>query len=227
MIDFIFEQLGKIFDYFFAVNAPMTIIVLGLTGGLFYYLKSREASIVRPLEIANHQAILLKKQMDNAENPLDELRSKFYGLYRHQRRLGLEKSGMTVDEARFQLDADKDTFLHSLQLRGVHGALRNEIRAYFRENHLADKSEAEFENYIEKRKKQVWTVVVNAMNDYWFPGMIDPSRSDMFDVHEESRDSLLRIVEEIFREGRRIAQDYRAEIASKESRRWLSLRGIF
>lgn len=224
-MDYLLKILYNIFEYFFKLNAPMTAMVVALTGTLVMYLKSRESSIVRPLEVSHHQQTLLKKQMDNSEGPLEEARAKLYGIYRHERRLGLEKTGLTTDEARFRLDNDIETHTHALQLKGVHGVLRNEIRTFFRDNHLADKSETEFEAYVEKRKKQMWTVLVETMSEHWFSGMTDPSRSDLFDVHEVNKDAIFRIMEDIFREGRQIAVKYQESMGQKRS--WLRLGKLF
>jgi hypothetical protein len=227
MIDAIWEILVKIFDYFFAINAPMTIMIIGWSGGLWYYLRMREQSILQPLEVAKHKSILIKIQMDMAERILDRLHAMLYGLYRHQRRVALEAQGMTTTEARDHLEMDMPTFMHSLQLWGVHGAIRSEIRSFFRDNHLADRTEKDFKDYLNVRKADVWTALVAAMNEYWFSGMTSPSRSDMYDVHEQNQNDILDLVEEIFVEGRRIAIEYQEKLSPKIRQKFADFGGFF
>lgn len=224
MIDAIWEILLRIFTYFFAVNAPMTIMILGLGVGLWYYLRVREASILQPLELANHKAQLIKLQMDMAERLLDQLHAKLYGLYRHQRRVALESQGMSTTEARDHLEMDMATFMHSLQLWGVHGVIRSEIRSFFRDNHLADRNEADFREYLIRRKSDVWTAMVAAISEYWFSGMVSPSRSDMYDIHEQNQNDILGLIEEIFVLGRKIAIEYHEKLTPKVKKK---LWGLF
>lgn len=224
MADAIGEIILRIFDYFFSQNAPMTIAMFGITLANVVYLRNKEYSIVLPLKVSKIQAELIKLQMDMAEKYLDSLHAKLYGLYRHQRRIALESQGMTTTEARDHLEMDMPTFMHSLQLWGVHGVIRSEIRSFFKDNHLADRDEENFRAYLERRKDDVWTAMVQAMNEYWFSGMTAPSRSDIYDCHEENKKDILLIVEGIFIEGRRMAIEYKDTVDVRKKtlvRGWL------
>jgi hypothetical protein len=210
----------QIFDYFFAQNAPMTVMLIGLGAANFMYLSQREKHILVPLKVEKAQSELIKRQMDMAEYPLEKLHSKLFGLYRHERRMALEAQGMSTTEARDHLEMDMHTFMHSLQLWGVHGVIRSKVRQFFKENHLADKDDNEFKVYLERRKKDVWNAIVQAMNEYWFGGMTAPSRSDMYDCHEKNQDDIMRILEEIFIEGRVMAIKYQAGLKKSGFRLW-------
>jgi len=220
MTDAVGHMMTQIFDYFFAQNAPMTIMITLILVGVFVYFRYWATLVLRPLRISEAKSELIKRQMDMAEAPLDRLRGKLYGLYRHERRLALEAQGMSVTEARDHLDADMHTWMHSLQLRGVHGSLRAEIRKFFRDNHLATRNEEDFRKYLAQRTQDIWAVMVEAMNMYWFSGMTNPSRSDLYDAHEKNQAMVFEIISEILIEGRKLAIEYQAELSTEKKPLW-------
>jgi hypothetical protein len=216
MIDFIWTALTNTFSYFFAQNAPMTIVVLLATVTSTVALRRRERRIIEPLEADKNAKRLLQLQMELTDDKVDQLHAVLYGLYRHERKLRLEQTG--VPNPRAHLEMDWQTFMHSLQLWTVVDEIKNEIRRFFRDNHLAEKTDEEFHVYKDLRRGQVWTRMVKAMNVYWFSGMTAPSRSDMFDVHEKNKKVLFEIVDHIFDEGRRIAVQYKKMLDQKDKR---------
>jgi hypothetical protein len=209
MIDFVWNALISIFDYFFAQNAPMTILILVAGIASFHILRTRELRILKPLEAEKNAAGLLKEQMQLVEDNLDDFHATLYGLYRKERKKYV---------GRDSLEMDSDTFMHSLQLWGVQGKIRNEIRRFFRDNHLADKTDSEFHVYKDMRKEHVWSQVVKGINEYWFGGMVEPSRSDMYDIHQENKDKILSIIDKIFDQGRDKAIEYRRALQKNQRR---------
>lgn len=225
------EVLVSIFDYFFQQNAGMTVLITVVAGiGYFAYWKyKRDAKkrreeleeehservkdlidrVITPLSLRDRKNDLMKLQMEYADDALDEFHGFLYGLYRTARKEQLELEG-DID-ARGNLDMDFEVFLHSMVLWGVHDRVKSEIRGFFRDNHLASFSEVEFKVYLDNRMKRVWTRMIKAMNEYWFGNTSGPSRSDVFDLHDNNKEAIMKIIEDIFLEGRQVAMRYHQE----------------
>ena len=217
MIDFLWNILTDVWTYFFQTNAPLTIFVSMFIAGSTYHYRQKERTLVQPLVINENARRLLQLQMDLADDTINELHAYLYGLYRHERRLAMEAGG--VADGRAYLEMDWQTFMHSLQLWGVVEEIKTEIRKFFRENHLAERSTAEFTIYKDMRKRQIWSRMIKAMNSYWFSGMGIPSRSDIYDVHEDNKDKIFEIIDRVFDEGRDIAIQYR-DVADSRKKTW-------
>jgi hypothetical protein len=225
------DVLVSIFDYFFQQNAAMTILVSVIAGAAYFAYwkykrddKKRKEEIeqehetrvkylidkvITPLSLRDRKNELIKLQMQYADDALDELHGYLYGLYRTSRKEQLEAEG--CDTARSELDMDFEVFLHSLILWGVHDRVKSEIRGFFRDNHLASMTDPEFHVYLENRMKRVWTKMVKAIDEYWFGNTSGPNRSDIFDLHDSNKDSILKIIEDVFIEGRATAIKYHGD----------------
>lgn len=218
MTDFIWNALTSIFDYFFQQNAPMTITILVASLTVAISLKRRENRILEPLEADKNAKKLLQLQMEHTDDKADALHAKLYALYRDERRRRLEDAG--VPDPRAHLEMDWQVFMHSLQLWNVADEIKNEIRKFFRDNHLAEKNDEQFHVYKDMRLAQVWTRMEKAINIYWFSGMNAPSRSDLEDIHNKNKSDILKIVEEIFDDGRVIACQYKKLLDNNNKKRF-------
>lgn len=216
MLNTIAYIIKTIFDYLFAQNTPLTIMMFSMAGMMVWYLRKREQQIIGPMEQSKNAAELLKLQMTMVDDSMDELHAYLYGLYRHERKLALQAEGNP--DPRGTLEIDWQTFMHSVQLWGVHAIIKNELRKYLRDNHLSDKSEDEFQIYMELRLRNIWARFILAVNEYWFSGMDKPNRSDLYDTHEKNKDQILRIIKDIMIESRRIAIKFKQMKTAKQPR---------
>jgi hypothetical protein len=206
MIDIFVTIALRIFDYFISQNAPMTIAIVIGCGSLYLYLNKRERMILEPIEQSKYAADLMKLQMNMLDDSLDRLHSVLYSIYRAVRKRMMEEDG--DDKARDNLEYDTFVFMHSLQLWGVQGAIKNEVRRFFRENHLASMDEDKFNAYLTFRTDQMWTKLIQVIDEYWFSGMVRPNRSDLYDIHEKERDRIMSVIRDILTAGRKIAIEY-------------------
>lgn len=219
MADVIWTAITNTMDYFFDQNAPMTVVIVIMGVSSYLFLKQWRHHVLRPLEDSANTSALLKLQMQIVEDSLDEFHETMYDIYKRARESYLARDASPDNVV--VLEMDMQTFMHSLELWGVQGVVENEIRKFFRDNHLAEKTEAEFEIYKDMRKRHLWNRMVKTLNRYWFGGHTNPTRAELATIHLERKEDILATIDEIFIEGRRLAIDF--QNAQKKKKKVFSI----
>lgn len=149
--------------------------------------------------------LLVRDQMNYAEERVDAVGSIMLPVFLTELRKvkGGERDGLvTTHEA-----VDYRNCLAILKER-----LLTVARVMFRENHLAEKSEAEFDAYM-KVKVQIFVRKKTSVLNEIFPPGTDPSREDVYEANREVERDLAAEIEAMIREGRRIAVERARQIA--------------
>ena len=149
--------------------------------------------------------LLVRDQMNYAEERMDAIEAILLPVFLRELRKvkGGDRDGLvTTHEA--------------VDYRNCLSILREKLltvaRVMFRENHLAEKTEADFHAYVQA-KKQLFTRRATAVLNDIFPPETDPSREDVYEANKEVERELDAEVEALIREGRRIAIGKLEEIA--------------
>jgi hypothetical protein len=142
---------------------------------------------------------LIKDQMNFAEEQLSDLRDIF--------RRKFLKLLASVKSNKIGILHTHEACDYENILRIVTFELTNEFRFIFRENHLLDKSELEFEAYLKNKKDHINHKITELLNDI-YPPAIQPSREEVYDSNIENMSECNNIIEVIIRHGRYIASEY-------------------
>lgn len=160
-----------------------------------------EWSTIATREISRMEEIkLIKDQMHVAEAKLMEMRDLFRRSYL---KLLAETKGVKIGLLQMHESHDYENILKILTTE-----LRDEFRTIFRENHLFDRSDIDFEKYIKSKKEHMDHKITEILNDI-YPPDISPSREEVYDVNQRTIGSTMDIIEDVIREGKYISCEYR------------------
>lgn len=171
---------------------------------------------------------ILKKQADML-NAVNEIR---HSIVPQQMRFAESKSADSrgvlqkaflalMDSERAAGRCPSDNFVDTIDykmywmcLRIVHEDVREYLRICFRENHLADKSEAEFRNYVANVKKEVIQNASDTLNELYHGTII--TRAMIYEENKKVIPILESYIEETFNHARDVAIRALADIRLKQ-----------
>lgn len=148
---------------------------------------------------------LVRDQMNYAEERLDAIEGLMLPIF--LRELREDKGG-----ARDGLISTTEAVSYRNCLALMKERLLTVARHMFRENHLAEKGELEFEAYVRAKRKIFCQKKTTVLNEIFPPG-ISPSREDIYEANREIIDEIEGEFDSIIRHGRMIAVEKRNEIA--------------
>lgn len=136
----------------------------------------------------------IKQQMDIAEGLIKSAMTKFLKIYTGL----LKKKG--------NLDPIKTNSCQSyiLLLKIIENRLTDKVRFLIRENHFAEKTEQEFDAYIDSKTAELISLVSETLNDLYFYDE-DITRAELYDANEDRTLEFEHISRDFFQGCRRIA----------------------
>ena len=174
----------------------MSLIFL-LLGGIYYFvfrtLPQRHCLLLAPY--------IIKEQMDGADEYLEEMENEMLSIYLKMRKDAKNgcTSGLIMDEETKRFQVLSKFLLYKMK------AL---IRYFFRENHLADMTEAEFNVHISDRADLIMRRLRELYN-MWYISGDSPTAEEFYDTFlTDYKHKMKNKLMDLFREGRIVAQKF-------------------
>jgi hypothetical protein len=200
MIEFIGSLIVMLYQTTLDKYPGMTIIIsllFLLIGGMYYFifckLPDRTYLMLTPF--------VVKEQMDSADEYLDEIENDMLSIYLRMRKDA--KNGCTTG-----LIMDEETKRFQVLSKFLLHKTKSLIRYFFRENHLAEMSEADFNRHISDRADLIMRRL-REMYNMWYISGESPTAEEFYETF--LTDYKLRMknkLQELFREGREIAKQF-------------------
>lgn len=200
MIEFIGSLIVMLYQTTLDKYPGMTIIIsllFLLIGGMYYFifckLPDRTYLMLTPF--------VVKEQMDSADEYLDEIENDMLSIYLRMRKDA--KNGCTTG-----LIMDEETKRFQVLSKFLLHKTKSLIRYFFRENHLAEMSEADFNRHISDRADLIMRRLRELYN-MWYISGDSPTAEEFYETF--LTDYKLRMknkLQELFREGREIAKQF-------------------
>lgn len=143
---------------------------------------------------------LIRLQMEQAEEIIQAIRGRAISVYMTKRKeiLGTKEG----------LYRDRDIHHYTATLFQVEQRVKDDIRNFFRENHLAEMTEDEFNSHAQKRSSLIVTKITEYLDQLYYPES-SPDRVALYDLnHTKLVPDVLKGVEEAFRAARKLAIDF-------------------
>lgn len=199
-----FEILGSLLTILYKTTLdkyPGTTILMSLIfiliGGIYYFvfrmLPQRHCLLLAPY--------IIKEQMDGADEYLDEMENEMLSIYLKLRKEAKNgcTSGLIMDEETKRFQVLSKFLLYKTK------AL---IRYFFRENHLAEMSEAEFNTHISDRAELIMRRLRELYNMWYIPGD-SPTAEEFYDTFlTDYKHKMKNKLMDLFREGRIVSQKF-------------------
>ena len=189
-----------------AVSIVFSIIFI-LLGGVYYFIFK-----VYPARYRVYLAgYIVKEQMDCADEFLDEIENDLLSMYLKLRKLADPQCGVLLDIETKRFQALLKILAHKT---------KSLTRYFFRENHLLDMSEVEFQTHISERADLIFRRLREMYNQWYMCGEI-PTAEQFYDAFiNEYRHKMKTKLMDMFREGRIVAtkfqdKDYTAKYFKK------------
>jgi hypothetical protein len=200
MIEFIGSLIVMLYQTTLDKYPGMTIIIsllFLLIGGMYYFifckLPDRTYLMLTPF--------VVKEQMDSADEYLDEIENDMLSIYLRMRKDA--KNGCTTG-----LIMDEETKRFQVLSKFLLHKTKSLVRYFFRENHLAEMSEADFNRHISDRADLIMRRL-REMYNMWYISGESPTAEEFYETF--LTDYKLRMknkLQELFREGREIAKQF-------------------
>jgi len=143
-------------------------------------------------------SFIVKEQMDTADEFLDEIENDMLSLYLRLRK----ESGTTCG----LLDVETKRFQALLKI--LSHKTKSLLRYFFRENHLTEMTETEFQIHVTERADLILRRIREAYNQWYMCGEI-PSAEEVYDMFlVEYKYKMRNKLMDIFRDGRIIARNF-------------------
>ena len=154
--------------------------------------------------IAHIQNIdVVKTQMNFADEQVSEMRGTIRKMFLKQLK---EKTGSKIG-----LMATHEAQGFECILRVVSTEMADQFRFVFRENHLADKTEMEFESYLLGKTAHIFSHLVELLNQVYPPGS-NPSSEQVYEGLQSIKVDMERGIQTTIRQGRVIALEKAKEV---------------
>lgn len=145
---------------------------------------------------------LVRLQMEAAEKVISKKKAEAYSQYLSIRKIKLGGKG--------SLAKDQDSLHYKSVIYQVADGVKDYVRYFFRENHLAEMSDAEFELHIEKRAETIITEARELLELLYYSES-EPDIIELYDYNKKHLvPSLKDGVKEAFRTGRKLALKFKA-----------------
>ena len=178
----------------------MTILltlIFALIGGIYFFvfrmLPQRNCLLLAPY--------IIKEQMDGADEYLEEMENEMLSIYLRMRKNAKNgcTSGLIMDEETKRFQVLSKFLLYKTK------AL---IRYFFRENHLAEMTEAEFNTHVSDRADLILRRLRELYN-MWYISGDSPTAEEFYDVFLiDYKHKMKNKITDLFREGRIISQKF-------------------
>lgn len=142
---------------------------------------------------------LIKEQMNYAEAQMGEVRDTLRRTY-----LKLLKSIKGDSTGLIQTHESHD---YENIMKILTTVMIDEFRVIFRENHLVDRNELDFETYIRAKKEHFNTRITEVLNDI-YPPDTKPTREELYEENIKNMAHVLDIFENVIRQGKYISVEY-------------------
>jgi len=166
----------------------------------FQGIKLKKESKKKPvmcLHVRAGSCELIRLQMEVSEVYIQKV---VFAAFSHYLDMRKERTGEDII-----LATDIESACYNLTLFKVSEGVKDEIRNFFRANHLAEMTDAEFELYIRTRTDQIILTMTELLDKLYFPGC-DPSRKELYEYNQEKLMPIFHhAMEACLREGRRLA----------------------
>lgn len=160
---------------------------------VFIVLKAQADMINRVRDIKD---AVLPEQMRFAESVAVEIRGilqkTFLGL--------LEKVTTANGSPSLNLVLSSDYHLFRLCVRSIYEDQRDYVRLCFRENHLSDKTEAEFRAYIDTKTDEIIQKTTDLLNDLYRGELV--SRVELYEANRKTLPEVREAIARIFQHAR-------------------------
>lgn len=200
MLEFIGSLIVMLYQTTLDKYPGMTIIIsllFLLIGGMYYFifckLPDRTYLMLTPF--------VVKEQMDSADEYLDEIENDMLSIYLRMRKDA--KNGCTTG-----LIMDEETKRFQVLSKFLLHKTKSLVRYFFRENHLAEMSEADFNRHISDRADLIMRRL-REMYNMWYISGDSPTAEEFYETF--LTDYKLRMknkLQELFREGREISKQF-------------------
>lgn len=117
------------------------------------------------------------------------------------------KAEIVGKEARINIMNDRDVHHYDFVLFRVMMDLKDRIRFFFHENHLAEMTETEFNMHIDERAELIANEFTEKLDMYYYFDS-SPTRVELYDSQDKLRSAGLEMIKKSFREGRKLAIDF-------------------
>ena len=175
-----------------AVSIAFSIIFI-LLGGVYYFIFKIYPARSRVF-LASY---IVKEQMDSADEFLDEIENDLLSLYLRLRKEARPDCGVLLDIETKRFQALMKILLYRA---------KSLIRYFFRENHLTEMTETEFQTHVAERADLILRRLRETYNQWYICGEI-PSAEEVYDAFlSEYKHKMRNKLMDIFRDGRIIAR---------------------
>lgn len=200
MLEFIGSLLVLLYKTTLDKYPGMTIIIsliFLLIGGIYYFifckLPGRTHLLLTPF--------IVKEQMDSADEYLDEIENDMLSIYLRMRKDA--KQGCTAG-----LIMDEETKRFQVLSKFLLYKMKSLIRNFFRENHLAEMSEVEFNRHISDRADLIMRRL-REMYNMWYISGDSPTAEEFYETFlSDYKLKMKNKLQDIFREGREISKQF-------------------
>lgn len=200
MLEFIDSLLVLLYKTTLDKYPGMTIIIsliFLLIGGIYYFifckLPGRTHLLLTPF--------IVKEQMDGADEYLDEIENDMLSIYLKMRKDA--KQGCTTG-----LIMDEETKRFQVLSKFLLYKMKGLIRYFFRENHLAEMSEVEFNRHISDRADLIMRRL-REMYNMWYISGDSPTAEEFYETFlSDYKLKMKNKLQDIFREGREISKQF-------------------
>ncbi len=140
---------------------------------------------------------LVRLQMEKAEQIITDVRTEAIAHYMRMRKEELgSKEGLAND---------REVHHYRGTLCQIESEIKDRIRYFFRENHLAEMDDSQFNIHITKRAEEIINIMVHQMDLLYYPGS-NPDRIKLYDYNMTHLVPKIKEgIYEAFREGRVLA----------------------
>ena len=174
----------------------MSLVFL-LIGGIYYFVFCK-LPLRSPMFFA---PFIVKEQMDNADEFLEEIENDMLSIYLRMRKDG--RGGCTAG-----LILDDETRRFQVLSKFLIYKMKGLIRYFFRENHLAEMTEAEFNRHISDRSDLIMRRLRELYNMWYISGE-SPTAEEFYETFlSDYKHKMKNKLMEMFREGREVSQKF-------------------
>lgn len=197
-MEFIIALALELYKATLQTYPAMTIllsIIFAMLGGVYYFIFKIHPGRTR-IFLAS---FIVKEQMDTADEFLDEIENDMLSMYLRLRK----ESGVTCGAL---LDIETKRFQALLKIL-LHRT-KSLVRYFFRENHLTEMTETEFQTHVAERADLILRRLRETYNQWYICGEI-PSAEEVYDAFlSEYKHKMRNKLMDIFRDGRIIARNF-------------------
>ena len=171
----------------------MFLLIGGVYYFIFYKLPQKNCYFLAPF--------IVKEQMDGADEYLDEIENDMLSIYLKMRKEA--KQGCTAG-----LIMDEETKRFQVLSKFLLYKMKGLIRYFFRENHLAEMSEADFNRHIIDRADLIMRRL-REMYNMWYISGDSPTAEEFYETFlSDYKLKMKNKLQDIFREGREVSKKF-------------------